>query len=397
MSLLIVLLIMLLTGFIGGLINWAMQSNPDDTATAVRPVERCVLIGIGATILIPLFLEIAQSKLLDNMRNSWCLTEAPASDCGASKPIAVAKPDKKNVKPVVKTDTARGGQKDPIEQAKNKADSIALAIKNVESKIDEAAKAKKDAENVPLKAYLLFGAYCLLAATAGPRFINGLLDGVLKDKQIAALAKDKKAIAAEKDKAVEEKEKVVEEKDKITEEKDEIEKVKTKLAAQNHLAAVQDQENALRGITKKTVTEMVSKSTIEEATTAKASFTFKPGPVIHNDDPQKERFGGKSENKGRALKATVGKESSDGFFDVTIWVESTDPKKPLEDVMFYLHDSFRPSVYLIKKEDFKQGKAIDEVEAYGAFTVGAVTDNGSTLLELDLSEQIEFPKAFRER
>jgi hypothetical protein len=402
MSLSIVLLIMLLTGLFGGLINWALQAAPGTSDAPVQTSGRCLLIGLGATILIPLFLEIAQSKLLDNM--CWCcsLTEDCVSDSTALKPVAASKPDT-IAKAISKADSIKALL---LAEAKRKADSVLLAAEKTkpkpaqepkpgqEPKPEQGTKPKRECP--PLKDYLIFGAYCLLAAVAGPRFINGLLDGVLKDKQIAALAKDKKAIAAEKDKAVEEKEKVVEEKDQVVEEKakvekekEEIEKIKTKLAAQNQLAAKHDEENVL-----------MSEGVLEVASPdspTNSLLSFRPGAIIHKDDLQKGRFGGKSEHNGRALRAEVGNESSSGFFRVKIWVESTDPERPLEDVMFFLHDSFRPSVYVIKKEDFKDGKAMDQFEAYGAFTVGAVTDNGDTLLELDLSELVTAPKAFRER
>lgn len=80
-------------------------------------------------------------------------------------------------------------------------------------------------------------------------------------------------------------------------------------------------------------------------------------------------------------------------------MESSVREKPLDSgVIFYLHDSFRPSVYTIKKDEFIDGKAVDSyILAYGAFTVGVVTDNGEALLELDLSQQEEFPKTFRRR
>ena len=132
-----------------------------------------------------------------------------------------------------------------------------------------------------------------------------------------------------------------------------------------------------------------------------AAAAIKPqiGPVTVGDDPQKGRFGGKSEVNGRALKAKVEKSLIPEFYNLSIWVESTDDTRPLDsDVVFYLHDSFRPAVFTIKPEDFENGKAIDDdLLSYGAFTVGAVTDDGNTLLELDLAEDSGFPEKFRQR
>ncbi|MEO6980417.1 MAG: pYEATS domain-containing protein, partial [Mucilaginibacter sp.] len=124
------------------------------------------------------------------------------------------------------------------------------------------------------------------------------------------------------------------------------------------------------------------------------------GPVTVPDDPQKGRFGGESESNGRVLKASVVESKYiPEFYNLSIWVESTDKDKPLDsDVIFYLHDSFRPAVYTIKQEDFKDGIAIDDdLLSYGAFTVGVVTDNGNTLLELDLADNPGFPEKFRKR
>ncbi len=44
----------------------------------------------------------------------------------------------------------------------------------------------------------------------------------------------------------------------------------------------------------------------------------------------------------------------------------------------------------------KDGVARLELLTYGAFTVGAIADDGATLLELDLSADPRFPKKLRE-
>ena len=121
--------------------------------------------------------------------------------------------------------------------------------------------------------------------------------------------------------------------------------------------------------------------------------------IIHADDPQKGRFGGKSENNERRLSAKVSESSIPGFYKVKLVVESSNPDNPLtSDVIFYIHDSFSPSVFTYKPEEFEDGKAVeDEIISYGAFTVGVITDNGKTILELDLSTVEMFPKEFRER
>ena len=121
-----------------------------------------------------------------------------------------------------------------------------------------------------------------------------------------------------------------------------------------------------------------------------------PEPAVTND-PQKNRFGGEPTRNGRELRAAV--EESDylpGLYYVTLEVRATaHPPKPLMGtVTFYLHDTFDQPVQTVAVS--KEGVARLEVSAYGAFTVGAVADEGETLLELDLAEVAEFPKAFRE-
>jgi hypothetical protein len=317
MSFFIILTIMISAGVLGGFVNYLMPANKKADGKTVRGWINCIVLGIGATVLVPLFLEIAQSKLLDNIHMGW------------------------NWQP----------------------DSCDLTKINADASNDSANPC------VPVKTYLLFAAYCFLAAAAGFRFINNLLDSVLKDKQIADL-KEKKGI--------------------VEKEKNKIEKVNEKLDAQNKFEAKIDEDRAIRASMVKAVgsPEMVEKIVRPQI-----------GPVTHPDDPQKGRFGGQAENNGRRLAATVKKSKVPGYYNVTVWVESTDIGKPLDsDVIFYLHDSFRPSVYTITTDEFVEGKALDdEIIAYGAFTVGAVTDNGSTLLELDLSQNQEYPKEFRER
>jgi hypothetical protein len=397
MSLYIILIIMLFSGVIGGWINSMLSANIDPaTKKQIQSTAHCILIGIGATILVPLFLQIAQSSLLDNIHAGFELQDTSAQ---VAAPKSVT--DKK-----AKTDT---GVK--IDTSKKKDTSTKLpanhgggstgttAPKDATPKPPAADKpddkAKAAVKDDGLKAYLIFMAYCFLAAAAGPRFINNLIDGVIKDKQIAnlnqkneAVTAEKQKVEAEKDKVVAEKDEIAEEKDKVVEQKNEIEKKQSLQKIENHLLATKEEKQ----VSQTMFTALAAKD-------LKAPAKPQIKPVTVKDDPQKGRFGGESENNGRALKATVTeRKDAKELYDVTIWVESTDPQKPLDsDVVFYLHDSFRPAVYTIKPKDFKDGRALDDLISYGAFTVGAVTDNGSTLLELDLAKNSDFPEVFRLR
>ncbi|TFF37267.1 YEATS-associated helix-containing protein [Mucilaginibacter psychrotolerans] len=365
MSLYFILIIMLFAGVIGGLTNSVLSANINpDTGNQIQSTGRCILIGVGATILVPLFLQIAQSNLLDNIHGDWHVADTLARVASKAPVAKVAKPES-------------GTTTDTVKDSKGKDTSGKSAV------VDKPdSKTTVTIKDNGLKAYLIFMGYCFLAAAAGPRFINNLIDGVIKDKQIDKLAKKNAEVTAQKDQ-------VVAEKDKVVEQKNEIEKKQELQTIENRVLAERDESSALRTVS------------LEPASNKNAVKYIKPqiGPVTVKEDPQKGRFGGKSENNGRALKASVIKSSIPEFYNVSIWVESTDETRPLDtDVMFYLHDSFRPAVYTIKPKEFRNDKAMDAgILSYGAFTVGVVTDNGETLLELDLADDAGFPPEFRRR
>lgn len=328
MSLFITLLLMLLMGLLGGVTNYALAKTA--SSSAQPNFWHGVLIGLGATILVPLFLELAQSKLLDEIRPEWELSETHPA---ASKPEATTKP----VSSVV--ETAKPA-----------------------TTVQTADSTKKAPANPPLKTYLLFSAYCFLAAVAGPRFINSLIEGVLKEKEIARLNREN---------------------NQISEEKEQVENKVKKQNAVNDALAKEEEAEALKEVNGEGSTE--------------AFINSKIGSVLHPDDPQKGRFGGERERNFRRLCAKVQPGATPGLFRLDLWVESTDDAHPLNsDVIFYLHNTFRPSVFTIKAAEFKGDKAtVEPKTTWGAFTVGAVTDNGKTMLEYDLASDKSFPDDFR--
>lgn len=113
------------------------------------------------------------------------------------------------------------------------------------------------------------------------------------------------------------------------------------------------------------------------------------------DDPRKEMFGGQSTAGGRTISATVTPIKGDrDWFDVEIVVRPTPGAPPLAGkVTFYLHPTFSPP---IKPAVVRGGVASIELVSYGAFTVGAVADDGATELELDLATIKDAPKRFLE-
>ncbi len=119
-----------------------------------------------------------------------------------------------------------------------------------------------------------------------------------------------------------------------------------------------------------------------------------PGP--NRGDPWKNQFGGSTERSGRTLEARVrhGAGTPD-LFDVTLRVvptnEGSDPLRGA--VQFFLHPTFRNDRPMVTVSP--AGIAELSLLAYGAFTVGAIADNGNTVLELDLAELPHAPEEFK--
>ena len=120
-------------------------------------------------------------------------------------------------------------------------------------------------------------------------------------------------------------------------------------------------------------------------------------PGADASDPWKGAFGGEAERNHRLLSATVAPltESPD-IFALKLTVRSTDPASyPLRgNVQFYLHPTFGADKPVVRADE-SASQAVYETRAWGAFTVGAVADEGRTRLELDLSRLPELPIEFR--
>jgi len=118
--------------------------------------------------------------------------------------------------------------------------------------------------------------------------------------------------------------------------------------------------------------------------------------VVDKNDPQKGKWGLSPEANNRRVTGTVMQDPADeDWYDVRIEVTSTDPNNPLSgEVEFFLHPTFARDHEVVQVKD---GKAVLEFSAWGAFTVGVRADNGETQLELDLAELPGAPEAFREQ
>lgn len=118
-------------------------------------------------------------------------------------------------------------------------------------------------------------------------------------------------------------------------------------------------------------------------------------PGIVPDDPWKGVFG-KSENENRKLEAKVIQYGNAGYCRVYLRLRSLNPEvNPLKgSVQFFLHDTFANSKPVVAVGP--NGIAELTLDAWGAFTVGAIADSGLTRLELDLAEIEDAPTSFKE-
>lgn len=351
MSLWIMLTIMCISAIVGGFVNYLLPANSQD-GRFVKPWWQCIILGFGATLLIPIFLELAQSKLMDKIRFNWAWEATPEKDSLSQKQDTV-------------TITVR-------------YDSTNKLINRDTTPVKKPGAATKassaDEQTDTGKNYLLWAAYCLLAAAAGFRFINMLINNVVKDQKINQLENKNEVLVKENEKRT----------------------------ANSQLSQLQEHRKVTKKLLKEKTEEYKSDAMRNPDKTTDITFPMIPQlpPVLHTDDPQKGRFGGKAVNNNRKLSASVTASSIPNFYKVQLVVESTDPANiPLDtDVIFYIHDSFSPSVFSYSPAEFIDRKAIeDDILSYGAFTVGVITDNGKTLLELDLAEDKRFPEEFRKR
>lgn len=114
-------------------------------------------------------------------------------------------------------------------------------------------------------------------------------------------------------------------------------------------------------------------------------------------DPNKGKFGGQAMVNGRQLTATVEplSEGESEYFRVILKVAPAGAGAPLlAPVEFHLHPTFPKEREMVSPQN---GAAGMELICWGSFTVGAVTDGGSTRLELDLAEVPGVPEYFKER
>jgi hypothetical protein len=203
---------------------------------------------------------------------------------------------------------------------------------------------------------LVLCAYCLLAATGARRFITALSDNLLR-KQL--------------DEAV----------------------------ARNH--ELEHQTESLRTEAEETLKDVTSGLTVVATPTAPNNLDDDVGTVVDvqpgpdADDPWKDQFGGKSRDRGRKLTARIRRVPQDDKLRLVTIVVSTDGSAPLDgNVVFYLHPTFDPHIRTVHVSN---GEARLNLVCWGAFTLGALADQGKTKLELDLQEHPEADEPWKSR
>ena len=158
------------------------------------------------------------------------------------------------------------------------------------------------------------------------------------------------------------------------------------------IGASESKSMADLGVGGKTTTARVAMASgLPEGGSARAELN-----ELASTDPNKGKFGDSPVGNGRALRATIEPaETKAGMYRVTLWVTNVAGAPPIEgNVTFVLHPTFKQREVSIPVTN---GTATLVVIAWGAFTVGATTDNGRTRLELDLAEHPEAPTDFRSR
>jgi hypothetical protein len=118
------------------------------------------------------------------------------------------------------------------------------------------------------------------------------------------------------------------------------------------------------------------------------------------DDPNRGRWGGKSERDGFRVTANVRPNPRlPEWFDIELTVERVAPTTAaVQEAVFHLHPTFNPARQQRRFE--ANDKAKLELTAYGAFTVGVDVEQRSgppIQLELDLAALEDAPLLFRSR
>ena len=116
--------------------------------------------------------------------------------------------------------------------------------------------------------------------------------------------------------------------------------------------------------------------------------------VEYPDDPWRGKFGGAASDGTASLSASVTALESDPSLFRLVLTVAGPPSYSGQSATFYLHPTFGSEPQRVAFG--ADGKAVLELFAYGAFTVGVLLENGNKL-ELNLATQPDAPELFRQR
>lgn len=330
MALNVLIVLMIVTGIVGGLVDFI---TPPTTGEPAKKAFHSILYGIAATLLVPLFLEFLQSRILNDVEPGWT------------------------------TRTTLVRREQTITQTQTAANTSTLqdtAGRKAPANTTVAVK-----ENAPdssvWKDYLIYAGYCLIAAVGGLRFIRQVSDNITRrvtelEKQTSEVGKTATQAEQKADSAQQTASQAQEQ-------------------AQDAKATADSAAQISTNVVMPDFVEPVSRA----AQTRSAPRTLS-NPDPH--DPNKGQFGGKATQAGRRLTARV-EQLKPKVYLVILEVSALPGAEPLvQPVTFFLHPTFIPAQVRVTP---KSGVARLQLRAWGAFTVGAEIAQEATLLELDLS------------
>ena len=211
------------------------------------------------------------------------------------------------------------------------------------------------------EGYLILGGFCLLAAMSSRSFIQSLSSKVLQEAKEAR---------------------------RVSEDAHRESTRATDVARSAHLLAEVAQDSAIFNLGGGKYVSQTPNEFIAEG-----GHIFRADQ--NSDDPWAGQFGGKSVSGTRELVAEIRRDAHRPEWKVvTLKVRSTD-EIPLEgQVIFFLHPSFRNSTPVVP---VLNGEASLSLATWGAFTAGAVADEGTTKLEINLAEHPDADEPWKSR
>lgn len=158
-----IIAIIIASGIIGGCVNYYYNLKKDSENEDVNTLTRSIIVGIGASIIVPIFLEITQSRILEGLKShiindyilfiSFCVLAgitstrfiSSVSDSVLSRIGKVedaAKDAKQKTDTLIKATEQRGGTQKISETTKQLIGATNTEIKSESSDLDDPCKGR---------------------------------------------------------------------------------------------------------------------------------------------------------------------------------------------------------------------------------------------------------------